>query len=181
MGMVPAVLTSVMHEEFNTCVNYPDLLFKDGGTFWITQNSTLWMDYCGKDYFPKKTLKKKNQYNANTKLVSIWSQPTYTLEKSTFSGLHCHGNLLPWYEHEITFQQSCSTLLWASVSFGTWQRSRLWDTCQDFCGITFLFRPQKFISDFLPQVILFQVLTSLWIHYRHLSCYGQPVSAPQLP
>lgn len=176
MEMVPAVLTLVIHGELNTFINYPDLWFKDRGTFWRIWNSTLRMDSCGKE-----TLFLKKPSKISIMPTSILFQSDHNLH--TWRG-HIQWTALPW---------QFATLIWTwnnlsakLQQFGlscllAWQRSRLWDTRQDFCGIISLFRPQKFISHFLPQVILFQVLTSLWILYQQLSCYGQPVSAPQLP
>lgn len=101
MGMVPAVLTLVINGEFNTSVNYPDLWFKDGGTFWRIWNSTFWMDSCGKEIL----------YQKNDSRISIMPTP------NLFQFDH---NLHTWKEHTewtaLPWQFATLIQMWNNLS-----------------------------------------------------------------
>lgn len=174
MWMAPAVTILVTHREFNASVDCPGLWSKDRRVLSDEYWTLLWMDSCAKGILFQTT--PKNQYNADIKFVSIWTRPSHfkgvhSMELHCHSSRHAHFATLLWRWNNLSTMVvvDCSGLrcLWPdnALDFGT---------CQDFCGVIFLSSPQKFISDFLPQVILFQVLTSLWIRHQRLSCYGQP-------
>lgn len=156
----------VTHGEFNTSVDCPDLW--QGYFLMNTELSFKWTPVGKGLYFKQHSkisiMPKPNLFQSECSLHTL-------KEHIRLSSRHTQFATLLWTRNNLltTVVADCSGLQYLAL-----QCSRLWYTCQDFCGIIFLFSLQKFTSDFLPQVILFQASTSLWICYQQLSCYGQP-------